>query len=161
MPPRKKAAAKKAAPKTLEAQLWDAANKMRGAVPPTDYQHVCLGMVFLHYLLAAFDRKQAELLEAPHADPEDAEDYQADNVFWVPEEARWSTLQGHARAPDVGKRLDDAMRAIDRDNEHLKGVLPKIFGKSDFSAQVLGGLTDHFFHLKRRCAWFAVSAVGD
>jgi hypothetical protein len=53
------------------------------------------------------------------------------------------------------------MRAIERDNEHLKGVLPKIFGKSDFSAQVLGGLTDHFFHLKRRCAWFAVSAVGD
>jgi len=147
MPARKKAAAKKTAPKSLEVQLWDAANKMRGAVPPTDYQHVCLGMVFLRYLSAAFDRKRAELLDTPHADPEDPEEYQADNVFWVPEESRWSTLQSHARAADVGKRLDDAMRAIERENDNLKGVLPKIFGKSDFSSQMLGGLIDHFTNL--------------
>jgi type I restriction enzyme M protein len=147
MPPRKKTTSAAAPAKTLEVQLWDAADKMRGAVPPTDYQHVCLGMVFLRYLSAAFARKQAELLDTPHADAEDREEYQADNVFWVPEESRWSTLQSHARASDIGKRLDDAMRAIERDNEALKGVLPKIFGKPDFSAQMLGGLIDHFTNL--------------
>jgi type I restriction-modification system DNA methylase subunit len=139
--PAKRKAATAAPAKSLEAQLWDAADKMRGAVPPTDYMHVCLGMVFLRYLSAAFDRKHAELLHTPHADPDDPEEYQADNVFWVPEESRWSTLQRHARAADIGKRLDDAMRAIERDNEHLKGVLPKIFGKADFSSQI-----QHIFH---------------
>ena len=147
MPPKKKAAAEKNATKTLEAQLWDAANKMRGAVPPSDYMHVCLGLVFLRYLSAAFDRKHAELLHTPHADAEDREEYQAENVFWVPEQARWSTLQAHARAADIGKRLDDAMRAIEKDNETLRGVLPKIFGKTDFSSQMLGGLIDHFTNL--------------
>jgi type I restriction enzyme M protein len=146
MPPRKKTSPT-AAPKTLEVQLWDAANKMRGAVPPTDYMHVCLGMVFLRYLSAAFERKHTELLKTPHADAEDHEEYQADNVFWVPLEARWKTLQGHARSTDVGKRLDDAMRAIERENDELKGVLPKIFGKADFSPQMLGGLIDHFTNL--------------
>ncbi|MEX1117870.1 MAG: type I restriction-modification system subunit M N-terminal domain-containing protein [Terrimicrobiaceae bacterium] len=137
----------KAPEKTLEVQLWDAANKMRGAVPPTDYMHVCLGLVFLRYLSAAFSRKEAELKETPYAVMDDPEEYQADNVFWVPPEARWSTLQGFARSADVGKRLDDAMRAIERENEELKGVLPKIFGKADFSAQMLGGLIDHFTNL--------------
>jgi type I restriction enzyme M protein len=143
----KKKSVTQAPGKSLEAQLWDAANKMRGAVPPTDYMHVCLGLVFLRYLSAAFDRKHSDLLDTPHADPEDPEEYQADNVFWVPEESRWSTLQRHARAADIGKRLDDAMRAIERENENLRGVLPKIFGKADFSAQMLGGLIDHFTNL--------------
>jgi type I restriction enzyme M protein len=91
----RKTTTKAAAPeKTLEAQLWDAANKMRGAVPPTDYMHVCLGLVFLRYLSAAFSRKEAELKETPYAVMDDPEEYQADNVFWVPLEARWGTLQG-------------------------------------------------------------------
>ena len=147
MAPRKTPSKAPAAPKTLEVQLWDAANKMRGAIPPTDYMHVCLGMVFLRYLSAAFEKKHAELLETPYADAEDHEDYQADNVFWVPLESRWSTLQAHARSADVGKRLDDAMRAIERENDELKGVLPKIFGKAYFSSQMLGGLIDHFTNL--------------
>ena len=109
--------------------------------------HVCLGLVFLRYLSSDFERKHAELLDTPHADAEDHEEYQADNVFWVPLEARWSTPQGYARSSDVGKRLDDAMRAIERENDELKGVLPKIFGKADFSPQMLGGLIDHFTNL--------------
>ena len=145
--PAKKKAAAPAPAKTLEVQLWDAADKMRGAVPQTDYMHVCLGLVFLRYLSSDFERKHAELLDTPHADAEDHEEYQADNVFWVPLEARWSTPQGYARSSDVGKRLDDAMRAIERENDELKGVLPKIFGKADFSPQMLGGLIDHFTNL--------------
>ena len=111
--PAKKKAAAPAPAKTLEVQLWDAADKMRGAVPQTDYMHVCLGLVFLRYLSSDFERKHAELLDTPHADAEDHEEYQADNVFWVPLEARWSTPQGYARTSDVGKRLDDAIRTIE------------------------------------------------
>jgi type I restriction enzyme M protein len=145
--PAKKKAATAAPAKTLEVQLWEAADKMRGAVPPTDYMHVCLGLVFLRYLSAAFERKEAELIATPYALKEDPEEYQADNVFWVPLDARWSYLQDYARSADIGKRLDDAMRSIENSNSELKGVLPKIFGKADFSPQMLGGLIDHFTNL--------------
>jgi hypothetical protein len=148
--PAKKKSVTQAQGKTLEAQLWDAADKMRGAVPPTDYQHVCLGLVFLRYLSAAFARKHADLLETPHADAEDPEEpsgarqtaagspqgergganqYQSDNVFWVPEEARWSHLQATAKQPTIGMTVDDAMVAIERDNARLKGVLPKDYAR--------------------------------
>jgi type I restriction enzyme M protein len=94
--------------------------------------HFFLELVFLRYLSSAFDRKHADLLDTPHADAE----YRADNVFWMPREARWGTLQGYARSSYVGKRLDDAMGAIERENDDLKGVPPKIFGKADFSLRV-------------------------
>jgi type I restriction enzyme M protein len=133
-------------PRSLETQLWDAANKMRGAVPPTDYMHVCLGLVFLRYLSVAFERKQAEL-KSEGAAAEDRDEYAAANIFWVPSEARWSKLAAQARSPEIGKHLDDAMRAIERDNEPLKGVLPKIYAKPDFSPHMLGELVDLFTNL--------------
>jgi type I restriction enzyme M protein len=111
---------------------------MRGAVPTTDYMHFFLELVFLRYLSSAFDRKHADLLDTPHADAE----YQADNVFWMPREARWGTLQGYARSSYVGKRLDDAMVAIERDNPRLKGVLPKDYARPGLDKQRLGELID-------------------
>ncbi len=120
---------------------------MRGAVPPTDYMHVSLGLVFLRYLSTAFESKHAELLETPHADAEDPEEYHAENVFWVPPEARWSTLAAAARFADIGTRIDAAMRALEASNDALRGVLPKIYGKPDFSPAMLGGLIDHFTNL--------------
>jgi hypothetical protein len=118
MPARRKTAAPApAAPKALEAQLWSAADKMRGAVPPADYMHVCLGLVFLRYLSAAFERKFHELEATPYAAREDPEEYHADNVFWVPPEARWAALQAAARAPDIGpapRRCDARHRARQR-----------------------------------------------
>ena len=109
--PKKSPASNHNAARSLETQLWDAANKMRGAVPPTDYMHVCLGLVFLRYLSVAFERHQAAL-KADHADPEDHDEYAAANIFWVPSEARWSRLAAKARDPEIGKHLDNAMRAI-------------------------------------------------
>ena len=111
--------------KTLEAQLWAAADQMRGAVPPTDYMHVSLGLVFLRYLSAPFEAKHTELLNTPYADPEDPEDYQADSVFWVPPQSRWSTLAANARSADIGQRIDDAMRGLEANNDGLRGVLPQ------------------------------------
>ena len=133
--------------KTLEAQLWAAADQMRGAVPPTDYMHVSLGLVFLRYLSVAFEAKHTELLNTAHADAEDPEEYHAENVFWVPVQSRWSTLAANARSADIGRRIDDAMRSLEADNDALRGVLPKIFGKPDFSSAMLGGLIDHFTNL--------------
>ena len=120
---------------------------MRGAVPPTDYMHVSLGLVFLRYLSVAFEAKHTELLNTPHADAEDPEEYHAENVFWVPVQSRWSTLAANARSADIGRRIDDAMRGLEADNDALRGVLPKIFGKPDFSSAMLGGLIDHFTNL--------------
>lgn len=133
--------------KSFEAQLWEGANGMRGSVPPTDYMHVSLGLVFLRYLSIAFEKKREELVQTEFAVDEDPEEYQADNVFWVPPEARWSVLAENARSPNIGKILDNAMRALERDNEDLKGVLPKIFARSDFSPTVLGKLIDLFTNL--------------
>jgi len=146
-PANSKKAAEVASAKSLEAQLWEAADKMRGAVPPSDYMHVSLGLVFLRYLSVAFEAKFTELTNTPHADPHDSEEYLSEGVYWVPEEARWQTLAANARAADIGRQLDDAMRALERDNDALRGVLPKIFGKPDFSSQMLGGLIDHFTNL--------------
>ena len=145
--PRPRKAAAPAPTRTLEAQLWAAADQMRGAVPPTDYMHVSLGLVFLRYLSAAFESKHAELLGTPHADAEDPEEYHAGNVFWVPPEARWSTLAAKARSADIGTLIDAAMRALEASNDALRGVLPKIYGKPDFSPAMLGGLIDHFTNL--------------
>ena len=145
--PKKKPKKVEAVPKTLEAQLWEAADQMRGSVPPTDYMHVSLGLVFLRYLSVAFEAKHEELSGIKHADAEDPEEYLAESIYWVPEEARWSKLSAAARSSDIGKQLDDAMRALERENESLKGVLPKIYGKPDFSAVMLGGLIDHFSNL--------------
>lgn len=157
--PAKKKSVTQAQGKTLEAQLWDAADKMRGAVPPTDYQHVCLGLVFLRYLSAAFARKHAELLDTPHADAEDPEEpsgarqtaadspkgergganqYQSDKVVWVPEEARWSHLQATAKQPTIGMTVDDAMVAIECDNARLKGVLPKDYARPGIDTALRG-----------------------
>jgi type I restriction enzyme M protein len=144
MPPRSKnKAAKEPVARSLEAQLWDAANGMRGSVPPSDYMHVALGLVFLRYLSVAFENKHKELQQIPHADPEDQDEYQ----FWVPPEARWSFLASEARSADIGKKIDDAMRAIERENDDLKGVLPKIYGSQFFSHTMIGKLLDIFTNL--------------
>jgi type I restriction enzyme M protein len=142
--PRKAAAPKKAQPvRSLEAQLWDAANRMRGNVPPADYMHVALGLVFLRYVSATFEARHADLQNEPHADPEDPDEYQ----FWVPQQSRWSALSAAARSPDIGKRIDDAMRALEASNEDLKGTLFKNYAKEDFSQNMLGSLLDTFSNL--------------
>lgn len=147
MPPRSQnKTAKEPAPRSLEAQLWDAANSMRGSVPPSDYMHVALGLVFLRYLSIAFETMKMTLCEMPHADSEDRDEYQ----FWVPPEARWSRISDAARSPDIGKQLDDAMRALERDNEDLRGILPKIYGSQYFSPMMLGKLIDIFTNLNIR-----------
>ena len=126
----------------FEAELFKAADKLRGNMEPSDYKHVALGLIFLKYISDAFEAKhQALLAEDPRA-AEDRDEYLADNVFWVPKEARWSHLQANARRPEIGLLIDEAMRAIEKENESLKGVLPKDYARPTLNKVMLGELID-------------------
>ena len=111
----------------FEAQLWKAADALRSNMDAAEYKHVVLGLIFLKYISDAFEEQHAKLQaeKSQGADPEDPDEYRAQNIFWVPPEARWSYLRGRAKDPKIGKIVDDAMLAIERDNPSLKGVLPK------------------------------------
>ena len=126
----------------FKTQLWAAADKLRGNMEPSDYKHVALGLIFLKYISDAFEAKRAALLEKELADAEDPDEYRAENVFWVPKEARWSRLQAMARQPTIGKDIDDAMRAIEARNTSLKGVLPKDYARPALNKVMLGELID-------------------
>src|SRR5258708_9043076 len=93
----------------FEQKLWAAADKLRGNLDASDYKHVVLGLIFLKYISDAFEEKHAALANDSDADPEDRDEYLADNVFWVPTEARWAKLQAEAKQPTIGKTLDDAI----------------------------------------------------
>ena len=126
----------------FETQLWAAADKLRGNMEPSDYKHVALGLIFIKYISDAFEAKRAELLKEELADAEDQEEYLAENVFWVPKEARWSHLQAKAKQTTIGKDIDDAMLAIETSNASLKGVLPKDYARPALNKIMLGELID-------------------
>ena len=122
----------------FEAKLCAAA--LRNNMDAAEYKHVVLGLIFLKYISDAFEAKHAEL-EADKqsgADPEDPDEYRAASIFWVPKEARWQHLKASAPQPTIGRLVDDAMTAIERDNPSLKGVLPKDFGRLGLDKQRLG-----------------------
>ena len=148
MPPRKTPKTTKDNGATLgfEAKLWQAADKLRSNMDAAEYKHVVLGLIFLKYISDAFEAKYRELSakKAEHADPEDPDEYRAVNVFWVPKEARWSFLKENAKQPTIGKLVDDAMLALERDNKSLKGVLPREFNRPGLDKQRLGELIDLF-----------------
>jgi type I restriction enzyme M protein len=126
----------------FEAELFKAADKLRGNMEPSDYKHVALGLIFLKYISDAFEAKHKALLAEDAQAAEDKDEYLADNVFWVPKEARWSHLQANAKLPTIGTLIDDAMRAIEKDNESLKGVLPKDYARPALNKVMLGELID-------------------
>jgi type I restriction enzyme M protein len=126
----------------FEAELFKAADKLRGNMEPSDYKHVVLGLIFLKYISDAFEARHQALLAEDPAAAEDRDEYLADNVFWVPREARWSHLQANAKQPAIGTLIDDAMRAIEKENESLKGVLPKDYARPALNKVMLGELID-------------------
>ena len=130
----------------IEKQLWKAADKLRKNIDAAEYKHIVLGLIFLKYISDSFEELYAKLKdgegEYAGADPEDRDEYRAENVFFVPPSARWSYLQGRAKLPEIGKDIDNAMDAIERGNASLKGVLPKAFAKENLDPTSLGQLID-------------------
>ena len=127
-----------------EAQLWLMADALRGSMDAGEYKHVVLGLLFLKYISDAFEEKHAalEAERSQGADPEDQDEYRAENIFWVPQEARWSNLKAQAKQPTIGQLVDDAMTCIERDNPALKGELPKEYARTALDKQRLGQLID-------------------
>jgi type I restriction enzyme M protein len=130
----------------FEAKLWLTADKLRNNMDAAEYKHVVLGLIFLKYISDTFEEHRAKLVagkgDYKGSDPEDPDEYKAENVFWVPKEARWPHLQASAKQPTIGKIVDDAMVAIERDNPRLKGVLPKDYARPGLDKQRLGELID-------------------
>jgi type I restriction enzyme M protein len=154
MPTKRKAASPKetsTATIGFEAKLWLAADKLRNNMDAAEYKHVVLGLIFLKYISDTFEEHRAKLLageglsacdaqagDYAGANPEDPDEYKAENVFWGPTDARWSHLQASAKQPTIGKTVDDAMVAIERDNPRLKGVLPKDYARPALDKHRLG-----------------------
>lgn len=128
----------------LEKKLWKAADKLRKNMDAAEYKHVVLGLIFLKYISDAFEELFQKLTaqKSEGADPEDKNEYTAEKVFYVPPSARWTWLQGRAKLPTIGKDIDDAMDAIEKDNSSLKGVLPKVYAQEKLDKASLGGLVD-------------------
>jgi len=156
VPPRSKASESLG----IEATLWDAANKLRGNMDSAEYKHVALGLIFLKYVSDAFG-EQRDLLDKTLNDPDSPEyvddetdrqeilesrdEYLGAGVFWVPSEARWdgpTGIQAGAKQPDIGRRIDAAMDAIERENPSLRGVLPKNYARQELDVRRLGELVD-------------------
>jgi type I restriction enzyme M protein len=151
-----------------EAQLWQMADALRGSMDAAEYKHVVLGLIFLKYISDAFDERHAYLSRAVD-DPddeyflpsatrnrsdavarlvEDPDEYRAQNIFWVPPEARWQHMKAQAKQPTIGQLVDDAMSGIERDNPALKGVLPKDYARPALDKQRLGQLIDLISNIK-------------
>ena len=131
---------------SIEKQLWKAADKLRKNIDAAEYKHVVMGLVFLKYIsdsfLELYSKLEAGEGEYSGADPEDMDEYKAENVFFVPPTARWSFLLSNAKQPNIGKIIDEAMDFIERENSSLKGVLPKVFARDNLDSKSLGGLID-------------------
>lgn len=131
---------------SIEKVLWATANKLRKNIDAAEYKHVVLGLIFLRYISESFNGLYKELEsgkgEFAGADPEDQDEYKAENVFFVPQNARWDFLKDNAKSPEIGRLVDGAMDVIERENPRLKGVLPKVYARGNLDINNLGGLID-------------------
>jgi type I restriction enzyme M protein len=145
--------------KSLEATLWEAADRLRSRVDAAEYKHVVLGLIFLKYVSDVFAKRRDALerlvddqdsdyfmpTEAAKATVlEDRDEYTSEGVFWIPEGRRWDDLRKAAKQTDIGERIDAAMDAVEKENPSLRGVLPKRYARRELTPAMLGGLTDTF-----------------
>lgn len=128
----------------FEKQIWDAACVLWGHIPAAEYRKVIIGLIFLRYISCVFEKKYKQLVEEGDGFENDRDAYAEDNVFFVPKEARWDVIAEAAHTPEIGTAIDDAMRAIERENPVLKNVLPKNYGNPDLDKRVLGNVVDLF-----------------
>jgi type I restriction enzyme M protein len=130
----------------FEKTLFKAADKLRKNMDAAEYKHIVQGLIFLKYISDSFEVLHTKLLEGKdeykEADPEDADEYRAENVFFVPSAARWTYLHSRAKQPSIGKDVDDAMEVIEKENPTLKGILPKVYARPNLDKAALGGLID-------------------
>ena len=122
----------------LKSRLWDAACVLWGHIPAAEYRKVIVGLIFLRYISSAFEKRYNELVAEGDGFEDEPDAYLMDNIFFVPEKARWSVVSAAAHTPEIGSVIDDAMRAIEDENKKLKNVLPKNYASPDLDKRVLG-----------------------
>lgn len=132
----------------FEEKLWQAADKMRSNMDAAEYKHVVLGLIFLKYVSDSFEEKYQQLKAEGYGDEEDRDEYTAENVFWVPKDARWGEIKAHATNPDIGKIIDNAMESIEKENDSLKGVLTKNYSRQELDKTRLGELVTLFTNIE-------------
>ena len=131
----------------FEKQIWDAACVLWGHIPAADYRKVIIGLIFLKYVSGAFEQRYNDLVAEGYGMEDDPDEYIAENVFFVPENARWNVIASAAHSPEIGVVIDNAMRAIEKENDRLKNVLPKIYASPDLDKRVLGEVVDLFTNI--------------
>ena len=131
----------------FEKQIWDAACVLWGHIPAAEYRKVIVGLIFLRYISSAFEKRYQELVAEGDGFEDDRDAYVEDNIFFVPEDARWSKIASAAHTPEIGTVIDDAMRAIEKENTSLKNVLPKNYASPDLDKRVLGDVVDLFTNM--------------
>ena len=132
----------------FEKQIWDAACVLRGNIDASEYKSVVLGLIFLKYISDRFEAKYQELLAEGDGFEEDKDEYTADNIFFVPENARWSVISAAAHTPEIGTVIDEAMRSIEKENKRLKDILPKNFARPELDKRRLGEVVDLFTNIR-------------
>ena len=132
----------------FEKQIWDAACVLRGNLDASEYKSVVLGLIFLKYISDRFEAKYQELVDEGDGFEEDKDEYTAENIFFVPENARWSVIAGAAHTPEIGTVIDEAMRAIEQENKRLKDILPKNFARQELDKRRLGDVVDLFTNIQ-------------
>lgn len=132
----------------FEQKLWDAADKLRSNMDAAEYKHVVLGLIFLKYVSDSFTEKYEQLKAEGYGDEEDRDEYMAENIFWVPKDARWEVLKAHATSPDIGEVIDKALDAIEKENDSLKGVLTKNYARPELDKVRLGELVTLFSNIE-------------
>lgn len=136
----------------FEDKIWKAADLLRGNLNASEYEGVVLGLIFLKYISDKFETRHSELLKDPYADPEDKDEYTAENVFFVPKDARWAVISADAHQPSIGVTIDNAMRLIEQENSRLKGILPKNFARPELDKRRLGDVVDLFTNIQMHAA---------
>ena len=132
----------------FEKQIWDAACVLRGNIDASEYKSVVLGLIFLKYISDRFEAKYNELVAEGDGFEEDKDEYTAENIFFVPENARWSTIAAAAHTPEIGTVIDEAMRCIEKENKRLKDILPKNFARPELDKRRLGEVVDLFTNIQ-------------
>ena len=131
----------------FEKQIWDAACVLWGHIPAAEYRKVIVGLIFLRYISGAFEKQYNKLKADGDGFENDRDAYLQDNIFFVPEKARWSKIASCAHTREIGTVIDDAMRAIEAENKSLKNVLPMNYASPDLDDRVLGDVVDLFTNM--------------
>lgn len=132
----------------FEKQIWDAACVLRGNLDASEYKSVVLGLIFLKYISDRFDEKYNELVEEGDGFEEDVDEYTSEGIFFVPAGARWKDIAANAHTPEIGTIIDNAMRAIEKENKRLKDILPKNFARPELDKRRLGDVVDLFTNIQ-------------